>query len=512
MRSYARFNRGLVSQYQKWMIAMHYVRVTQSVYTKALLQYIDFMGKRSLARAGHADIRLFIAQASENGATLNTVYRNLGVLRQFYDFLNLGGVVDYVAPRFVRLRVPWHGQPGTLSEAQIRRLISATRTPREQAVVEFFYSTGCRLSELRNLKIEHIDFVARQVRVRGKLGKVRLVLLAESASEAVRAYIGNRPDGYVFEADYPAQKGHLRVQEGQWKSRWSYTRKSDGKRRLKLKVLGSAARMTHEEAKLKHEALIATLDLSLPKRNRPLSKVAIRHVVKNVARRAGLRNVSPHTFRRTFATHLHENGASLEVIRALLGHVWVQTTLRYARIGPNGLSKSFEKCHPRETSMSRIQHNRDSAHRRRRDLETMSYAELAESVLLQPWFLPKRSAFAIHGLVPLDFWKKMRNLFEDYGCMICGTESYYHANGMCKTCYARTRKKILLSVRRHAARGRKARLDIELFRQEKLAKKLLSRFDSKGTISTKKTRYGIAHCNPVDEALAAKLELARKPL
>ena len=55
MRSYARFNRGLVRQYQKWMIAMHYVRVTQSMYTKALLQYIDFMGKRSLARAGHAD-------------------------------------------------------------------------------------------------------------------------------------------------------------------------------------------------------------------------------------------------------------------------------------------------------------------------------------------------------------------------------------------------------------------------------------------------------------------------
>jgi hypothetical protein len=162
--------------------------------------------------------------------------------------------------------------------------------------------------------------------------------------------------------------------------------------------------------------------------------------------------------------------------------------------------------------MNRTRHNRHSVLGRRRDLETMSYAELAESVLLQPWFLPRRNAFAIHSLVPIAFWKKMRNVFEDYGCIICGTESYYHANGMCANCYTRTRKKILLSTRRHAARGRKARLDIELFRQEKLAKTLLSRFANKNTSSTKKARYGLAHCNPVDEALAAKLELARKSI
>lgn len=346
MRSYARFNRGLVRQYHKWMIAMHYARTTQTVYLKALGQYIAFMGKRSLARADHADIRLFIAQASENGATLSTVYRHLGVLRQFYDFLNLGGVVDYVAPRFVRLRVPWRGRQGTLTEAQIRRLISVTKTARERALLELFYSTGCRLSEALHLKIEHVDLVARQARVRGKLGKVRLVLLAESAADALRVYIGDRESGYLFEADRLVQKGHLSGWNGQWKSSWRYHRKRDHKQVQRCKVLGPTARMTYEEAKQKHEALMATQDLSRPKRSQPLSKVVIQHLVANIARRAGLRNVTPHTFRRTFATHLHENGASLEVIRALLGHVWIQTTLIYARIGPDGLSRSFEKCHP----------------------------------------------------------------------------------------------------------------------------------------------------------------------
>jgi integrase/recombinase XerC len=346
MRSYAEFNRGLVRQYHKWMIAMHYARVTQTVYLKALNLYVTYWGKKSLARADHADIRLFIADASENGATLSTVYRYLGVLRQFYDFLNLGGVVDYVAPRFVRLRVPWRGRPRTLTEEQVRRMISATETSRELALIEFLYSSGCRLSETTDLKIQDIEFPARQARVRGKLGKVRLVLLAESASNALQVYVGKRTSGYVFQRDYGVQKGHFSVQEGQWKSKWLQTRKEDGARVQRHKRLGSAARMSYEEAKQKHEALMTTLDLSLPEGSRPLSKVAIQSLVSKTARRAGLRDVTPHTFRRTFATHLHEHGASLEVIRALLGHVWIQTTLRYAQIGPDGLRKSFERCHP----------------------------------------------------------------------------------------------------------------------------------------------------------------------
>ena len=186
MRSHAKLNRSLVKQYQKWMVAMHYATVTKVVYLKALNSYLTFLGDRSLIRVTHTDIRLFIADASENGATLGTVYRSLGVLRQFYDFLNLGGVVDYVAPRFVRLRVPWQNGLRVLSEEQVGRIISATRTPRERAVIEFFYSSGCRLSEAIHLKIQDIDFQARQARVRGKLGKIRLVLIAESAAKALK--------------------------------------------------------------------------------------------------------------------------------------------------------------------------------------------------------------------------------------------------------------------------------------------------------------------------------------
>lgn len=346
VRSFARYNRRLTEQYEKWMIAMHYAKVTKVTYLKALRLYVTFLGKQSIAEVSHTDVRLFIARISENGATLGTVYSYLGILRQFYDFLNLGGVVSYVAPRFVRLRVPWHNRPPVLSEAQIRLLIKEARTLRERAVVEFFYATGCRLNEAVHLKIEKLDLTARSARVYGKLGKVRLVLLTESAASALRAYLGDRKSGYVFEEDLPVQKGHFSAREGQWKSKWTDYSGPSQKGVQTTRCHGSIYLMSYAEAKKKHDALMASLDLARPKRNRPLSKMAVQCLVRKIARRAGLRNVTPHTFRRTFATHLHEHGASLEVIRALMGHVWVQTTMRYARIGPDGLAKEYDKCHP----------------------------------------------------------------------------------------------------------------------------------------------------------------------
>src|ERR1700722_1280926 len=119
-------------------------------------------------------------------------------------------------------------------------------------------------------------------------------------------------------------------------------------------------------------------------------------------------------------------------------------------------------------------------------------------------------SYAIHRLVPKDFWLKMRYVFDDYGCLICGAESGYHSNGLCHQCYDRTRKKVLFSTRRHAGRKRKGRLDLELFRQQKLARNLLSRYASQGAISPKPRSVQVAQNNPVYEALAAKLEPSQR--
>ena len=145
------------------------------------------------------------------------MYRSLGVLRLFYDFLNLGGVVSYVAPRFVKLRRPWWNSLAPLNESQVQRLISAARTVRERALVGFFYATGCRLNEARGLKVEDLDLDARTARVVGKFGKARLVLLTKNAARALRGYIRDRESGFVFRQERPVPTGCLTVDNDQRK-------------------------------------------------------------------------------------------------------------------------------------------------------------------------------------------------------------------------------------------------------------------------------------------------------
>ncbi len=134
---------------------------------------------------------------------------------------------------------------------------------------------------------------------------------------------------------------------------------------------------------------------------------------------------------------------------------------------------------------------------------------LGEAVLFQPWFLPRHVAVTIHGLVPKHFWNKMRYFFDDYGCMICGTESGYHSNGMCRICQARIRKKMMLSVKRRSRSDPHHRLDLVLFRQEKLARNLLGRFSHRRKRNPKARRTEPERGNPVYDALSARLEVGK---
>lgn len=134
-----------------------------------------------------------------------------------------------------------------------------------------------------------------------------------------------------------------------------------------------------------------------------------------------------------------------------------------------------------------------------------SHGRIVNKVLLQPWFLPLRIACDIHAMVPPDFWNKMRYYFEDYGCVICEAESGYHSNGMCKSCYDKTRKRLAACVARRSEISR-PRLDLAMFRQERIAKKLLTKFLARADTSQKRPILIPARYNPVYEALVARYE------
>jgi site-specific recombinase XerD len=348
MRSYAHINKRLTRRYEDWMTALHYAQHTKIYYRKILNKFNKFLGRRSTTAVTHLEIREFLTQISNYGATLATTYRYLGVLRRFYDFLNLGGVVSYVPPRLVRMPrvqktdLPW------LTEAQVKRLIEATRTKRERALLEFVYSTGCRMRETARLRVENIDLETRSVRIYGKFSKTRIAFLTPSALAALGAYIGDRKSGHVFQEDRSPQYASISSSDGFWIARWvDYGKRvpSGGfsKRRVNL---GRIDRMSYQNASDQLKALLANVNLIRPQPSRPLTSGALQYVLDKVGLRAGLKNIGIHMLRRSFATHLYDHGVNIEIIQKLLGHVYLGTTLIYTRLSNAQMAKAIDQKHP----------------------------------------------------------------------------------------------------------------------------------------------------------------------
>ena len=128
----------------------------------------------------------------------------------------------------------------------------------------------------------------------------------------------------------------------------------------------------------------------------------------------------------------------------------------------------------------------------------------SDELLLQPWFLSKRVQLAIRSLVPPDYHRKMRDFFDDYGCMICGSEEDYEANGMCVRCNQNVRYMLASSARRRLKSTLARRIDMGLLRQARLAKKLLQKTTPMGRAALRRSRAcAIRPSNPVDEMLGS---------
>lgn len=345
MRSSSNFNRKLSERYEQWMVIQRYSVGTKYVYRQTLRLFVEFLKDKSIVDVTHLDIRKFMLSLSESGVSLISARRHLLALRRFYDFLNLGGLVNYCAPRLVTVRQTPVKTPPHLSEDEVRRLIAAAETPREKALVEFLYGSGCRLSEVRCLRVQDVDLCARTARVTGKYGKMRLVLLTHSAAEALRNYIGDRQSGYVFQQDYPLQRGFLTLHLGAWMGRWRDYR-NPGCGVIKRKYLGAVSMVSREAAQTAFDKILANARLARPKKNTPLSPTIVGCIIRQIGLRAGLPRVHAHMLRRTFATHLHERGADLTAIQTLLGHVCIETTALYAHLSAFRLVDIFERCHP----------------------------------------------------------------------------------------------------------------------------------------------------------------------
>ncbi len=339
-------NREMASRFGQWLASQQYSKSTTDHYTSLVRKLCDYLGDRSLASVTPFDIGDFLHHL--NGRSVRTAqFSNVLVaLRCFFDFLYLGGVVDSLAPRYVRNRPRERKLPRALTLRQVRALFRQARNRRDRALFEVLYATGCRVGEVVTIRLEDIDFRRRTFRVHGKR-KERFVYFGGHAARAIRAYVNRRKRGYVFQDILPQQRGYITYAKTAWIGHWSEFSPTLKRRIRYEKYLGNPLRMPKQQAERAFKVFLKGISLKRMKPDRPLQRSTIERIVKDAGIRAHLGQVTPHMLRHTFAVHLLERGADIRVIQELLGHSHLTTTEIYTHVSNKICWKTFRRCHPR---------------------------------------------------------------------------------------------------------------------------------------------------------------------
>ncbi len=346
MPSTREFNADLTFRFARWLKALGYTATTNRQYLGCVVSLCQFLNDIPATDVTHLDIRDFLASIAQKGLKQATIWRTMSALRCFFDFLNMGGLINWSPPRFVRLRRLRRIVPRVLTEKQVCLLLSAARNLHERTMIEVLYGTGARAGEVRSMRVEDVDLAARRIRVLGKCG-YRYVLFPRAISSYLRRYIGKRKSGYLFVARSLSRRLNLiSTANGAWRS-YFYRYDPAVKRSLRVPwYVTKREGLTHDQAlrRLKRDIPDSIRDLSIGKK--PLACVTVRWVVMRVGLKVGI-HVNPQLLRHTFATHLLDHGADIRMIQEMLGHISVSTTQKYAHVSMKQVQKVLDKCHPR---------------------------------------------------------------------------------------------------------------------------------------------------------------------
>lgn len=355
VRSHTKDNLALAAKFSEWLEIQNYSPHTRRAYDAMTSDFCRFIGSRDITQIKHFDIREYLGYLFRKGLSQSSLDRQLHGLRTFFDFLHLGELVVSSPARLVRTRKrPERKLPRFPSVEEAARLMEAAKSPRDAAVLETFYSTGCRISEVAGMRCEHVDFEDCTIRVTGKGNKERIVLFGRMAKEALITYLDGRTEGYLFQDELPPQKPRVTQAKPNkhesgiwWRGQWREYPDGTIPGVQRHKWLGRVSQMTHQEARAKLLQHIGSMQTSRAKIDRPLEVRTLARIVQSTALRAGLRGIHPHSLRHAFATHLLNHGADIRSVQELLGHSSISTTMIYTHVAMADLSKVHAKCHPR---------------------------------------------------------------------------------------------------------------------------------------------------------------------
>ncbi len=262
-----------------------------------LLGFLEEKGRRGPSGITPKDLRDFVFHLKDSGLAPTSIRRALSALRGYFAFLLEEGVLEVDPSERLESPRAWRKLPDVLSVEEILKILDAPNPDhrlywRDRSILEVLYATGIRVSELVELRIINLDLEEGVCSVFGKGSKERLVPLGGPARRALERYLKE------VRTLLDSGKGEGRV--------------------------------------------------FLNHRGRPLTRAAIWDFVKKYAVRAGVqRDVSPHTFRHSFATHLLEGGADLAAVQELLGHADISTTQIYTHVDREYLREVHRTFHPR---------------------------------------------------------------------------------------------------------------------------------------------------------------------
>lgn len=349
MPSDSNLNREFVRRYGLWLDALQYSNNVKQRYSRIAGEFCELLGNREVNRTTNWDVQRFLILKSRKTRRSPAVYETLVALRNFFDFLSLGGITTGIPTRTVRVKAPRVNPPVVASPGTILRLIAAAKEPRQLAAVELLYATGCRAKELLAIKTEDIDFASRKIRVMGKFGKSRYVVFGTPACRAVKAYLRGRRSGYLFRSAL-RQKGSIYkcYRTDTWVGEVSvYARRDPSVRRRIVMRLGPRSEISFAQAWSIFKKRIHGLPIARPASPHPMATHTLRTMLYQLALRAGTRRISPKEFRHCFATHMLDGGADIREIQEFLGHACLTTTQIYTHVGRRRLLGIFDHCHPR---------------------------------------------------------------------------------------------------------------------------------------------------------------------
>jgi len=244
-------------------------------------------------------IRGFISEQILKGKSKTTVARKLSTLRSFFSYLYSEGFIKINPARVVSSVKTKRAIPKFLTVDDAFKLVEAPSedkftVQRDRAILELFYSSGIRVSELCGLNLEDLDLKEGLIKVRGKGKKERIVPVGRKAKEALKKYLAIR-----------------------------------------------------QILRIKKKLSLDETPLFINNRGQRISDRQVRRIVEKYAKFIGvLEKIGPHTLRHTFASHLLMEGADLRVIQELLGHASLSTTQIYTHVDLKHLIEVYDKAHP----------------------------------------------------------------------------------------------------------------------------------------------------------------------